>query len=346
MEPSDDLRSWLRALPKAELHLHLGGALRWSTIRELHPRGAELPASPPWLPAPAGGLSWETFVACFRDLIVPATGWPEAIERHCYEVMIDLAAQGVCYAEPISGTRFHAGGGLSPEAIWEAQARGFGRARQETGIEVRVILGVFREPGRQTTVEELERELALAGPQGLGLIAGIDLQGDERLGDPGQLAAVFDCAARHGLRCKAHAGELGGPQRVREALALGADHLSHGTRAVEDPALLERLVGEGIWLHQCPTSNILLPVEGVPDAASHPLPALLEAGCRVTLNSDDPLLFGASLLDEYELVHHQMGLSRRQLAELARASLEASLLPDAQRAAKLAELDAILAELD
>jgi adenosine deaminase len=123
-----------------------------------------------------------------------------------------------------------------------------------------------------------------------------------------------------------HAGELAGPESVHEALdRLGADRIQHGVRAVEDPALVERLAAEGICLDVCPTSNLLLSV--VDDLAHHPLPALLEAGVTCSLNADDPLLFGPGLSEEYELCRAGMGLSDAALAAVARSSLQASGAP-------------------
>jgi adenosine deaminase len=139
---------------------------------------------------------------------------------------------------------------------------------------------------------------------------------------------VLPCAVEVGRDGEAHAGELAGPPSVRGALdTLGAQRIAHGVRAVEDPRLVERLVDEQIVLDVCPTSNLMLSV--VTGLDEHPLPHLLAAGVRFTLNGDDPLFFGRGLLGEYELARRELALSDEQLALVARYSLEGSGAPDA-----------------
>ncbi|MDQ1509464.1 MAG: adenosine deaminase, partial [Actinomycetota bacterium] len=142
-----------------------------------------------------------------------------------------------------------------------------------------------------------------------------------------------------GLLSVPHAGELAGPESVIGALdALGADRIEHGVRAIEDPALVRRLADSDVCLDVCPTSNVLLSV--VPSIEDHPLPALLDAGVRCSLNADDPLLFGPNLLEEYEVVRARLGLDDEALAGIARTSLEASGAPDLIKARARSAIDA------
>lgn len=152
------------------------------------------------------------------------------------------------------------------------------------------------------------------------------LAGDEARFPPGPFAEAFALARAEGLIAAPHAGELAGPAGVRAAVdVLGARRIAHGVRAEEDPALLSRLAAEGVVLDLCPTSNVALGV--VPSLRAHPLPLLLRAGVRCTLNADDPLLFGPGLLQEYEAARTVMGLGDHALAAVARTSVEASGAP-------------------
>lgn len=138
------LEPWVRALPKAEMHLHFEGAFRWSTIRELHPWGPSLPATPPWLARRRPFPDFEHFRQVFRDYTLPVTGTPELIERHAFEVVEDLARQNVRYAELIVSHDFHTRRGSSQRAVWGAIAAGCDRAAAQYPIDVRLILGLAR----------------------------------------------------------------------------------------------------------------------------------------------------------------------------------------------------------
>lgn len=317
-------------LPKAELHLHLEGAFRWETVRDLHPDGAHLPSWPPWYGQADPFADFQNFMDLFHDVLRPCTGQPESIARLTREVLLDLAAQNVRYVELIVSAPFHAWSGLGHTEILQAVALGRSQARATAVIDARLIYGL----NRYVPVAELERQLTAAMElvdDGHRLIEGVDLQGDERQGDPADYVAIYRSAAAAGLKLRAHAGELCGPASVAAVVdLLGVEHLSHGVRAVEDPELLERLRARGIWFHVCPTSNIMLHVAA--GVADHPLPGLLQGGCRVTLNSDDPLLFGATLVDEYRMVVRDFGLDREALGRLASDGFAASLLPAADQA--------------
>ena len=175
-------------------------------------------------------------------------------------------------------------------------------------------------------------------------IASFGLHGNEEGFPPEPFAEAFRIATTGtGLMSTPHAGEIapfpqGGAASVAGALdSLAADRIMHGVLAIEDPALVERLAAERICLDVCPSSNLLLNV--FPSIHEHPLPALLEAGVPCSLASDDPLLFGPSLLDEYELCRDEMGLSDEQLAAIARTSFEFSAAPHQVKEAGYASID-------
>ncbi|MCC6738752.1 MAG: adenosine deaminase family protein [Planctomycetia bacterium] len=322
----------IRAMPKAEMHFHFEGSFRWSTVRELHPGGREFPDRPPWW---GRRLSWEDFTGVFRDYLKPATGTPEAVERHAAEALEDLVRLNVRYVELLVSHRFHAWRGMSERQVWEAVVRGREKVK---GIDARLLLGISRDqaPGEAEAV--LEQIAAFAILE--GWLEGIDLQSDERARPNRDFVRLYRRAAELGRTLRSHAGELGGPDNVRDAVReCGALHISHGTRAAEDPALVAERARRGAWLHLCPTSNVRLGVCASYEAL--PLKAFLDAGVRLTVNADDPLLFDTDTTREY-LVAHEQGLP---VAELARNGFRASLWSAARIEAACADIDRAFASL-
>jgi adenosine deaminase len=275
----------------------------------------------------------------FRDFVRPASGTEDTIERHAFEVIEDLAAQNVRYAELIVSMPLHTGLGLPADTVWMVIARGRDRAMARYPIDVRLIYGVSRTRPLRESLEELEA-VAETGVD-RGWLSGIDLQSDERVGTPRDFAEIYRRAADLGLKLRAHAGELCGAQSVRETVRdLEVVQIAHGVRAVEDSSLVRELAERGVFLHVCPTSNVLL--ECAPSLRDHPLRPLLAAGVRCTLNSDDPLIFGTDLVGEYRLAVRDMGLSRSELAVLAKNGFRASLMEPARIEKFCAEVDAAL----
>lgn len=319
----------LASLPKAHLHLHLEGSARLSTITELAEReGISL----------AGLTSFSTlpeFVERYLIAVSTITR-PGDLERICYELLVDEAAQGVRWCEPMVTPQFYEPTFGTVDEVWEIMRRGFDRAAAETGIAWGVILGNIRT----RPVELAERMASWAADHVGDGVVGFGLAGDERV-SPEPFARAFAIAAEAGLLLVPHAGESVGPDSVRGALALGAHRLAHGIRSVEDPDLPRLLAAEGIACDVCPTSNLRLSV--VDDLADHPLPELLEAGVPVTLNSDDQLFFGSQVAEEYAVVQRVFGLSDTELADIARTSAQASGAPAELRARIESDIDAWLA---
>ena len=227
-------------------------------------------------------------------------------------------------------------GGLTPavETVLDA-ARA---AEDATGVGVAVIIAAnrTRHPLDARTLARLAARHAGDGVVGFGL------SNDERRGRTEDFAPAFRIAARAGLLSAPHGGELSGPQSVLAALdELGAHRIGHGVRAVEDPALLERLACERVTLEVCPASNVRLGVYD--DHADVPLRRLCDAGVPVALGADDPLLFGSRLVAQYEAARDVHGFNDAELAELARASVRASRAPDDVRARLLRGIDGWLA---
>lgn len=196
------------------------------------------------------------------------------------------------------------------------------RAAEQCGIAIGIMVAANRDHGpvEATKTAELAAERA-----GLGVVS-FGLDGDESAHPPEDFAAAFAIAREAGIRATPHAGELAGPASIWGALdSLRADRVLHGIRALEDPDLVERLVSRGTCLDVCPTSNVALSV--VPSFEQHPLPRLISAGIRCSVNADDPLLFRSGLLDEYTLCRERLGLSDEEIATLAVNSLECASAP-------------------
>jgi len=334
------LAECIRKMPKAELHLHFEGAFRWSTVREFNAEAKALPDRRPWLSKRF--TSFDDFRAVFSDYLQPATGTEDRIEQHMFEVLEDLARQNVRYAEPILCPAFHMAQGLSVAQVLRAVRRGIERAERAHPIRCKLILGLVRNYPAKEEAACVRKALELAGPQGWGLVAGLDVMGDDRLGLDPEFIQLYREAKPMGMRLKAHVGELAGPQFVCEAVdKLAVEHLSHGVRAVEDAAVLRQLSARGIWFHTCPTSNVMLGAAA--DYSSHPIKRLVEARCNVTLNSDDPVLFGATITDEFLCAAGEMRLSGGQIKHLALNGFRASLLPQSDRAKYEREIEELFA---
>jgi adenosine deaminase len=340
--PLDDphLEACLARLPKAEMHFHFEGAFRWRTVQELHPRRQELPEPHSWLAQARPFADFQDFTQFFRDYIRPATGTPEAVERHAFEMLEDLAHQNVRYAEVIVASHVHTMLGLSEEQVWQAVVRGRDRAMAHYPIDVHLFLGLARRQPPEQALTRLEQVAAFALER--RWLAGIDLGGDERLCDNRAYVRVYRRAADLGLKLRAHAGEICGALNVRDAVFLcGVTDISHGVRAVEDLGLLRDLASAGVFLHVCPTSNVLLEVARGYD--THPLRTLCEAGVRCTVNSDDPLPFGTDITGEYRVLMREMGFTLRDVGEFAKTAFNASLLDIGRKAELCAEVDRTLA---
>jgi adenosine deaminase len=305
----------LRALPKAELHLHLLGAMRPATLSELA-AAAGLRA-----PDPRAFTTFAEFQQIFQAAFAATQTRPGNLLRLVREVVADAAADGAVWVQPHFDPHLYPQFGTPPEVLELMLAEGQAAGARH-GVGFGVTIAAMRHRGPEPA-EELAR--FAAGYAGHGVYA-LGLTGDEEAFPPEPFARAFAIARDAGLAAAPHAGELAGPGSVRAAVEdLGATRIAHGVRAVEDLALLDELAGRKVTLDVCLTSNKALGV--VPDTAKHPLPALLAAGVGCSLGADDPLMFGAGLLDEYETARSELGLSDDQLAALARTSVQTSGAP-------------------
>src|SRR5213594_1414793 len=335
----DALRRW----PKAELHVHLDGALRPATMLELaRAQGIRLPADTPDGLAKAmlvrDAKSLEEYLQKY-EITLSVLQTAAALERVAYEFVIDKAAENLRYVEVRYSPLLHRPALTLAQAI-EAPLAGIKRGEAETGTKVGVIVCGIRT---RAPAESLELARVAAGYRTAGVVA-FDLAGAERGFPAGDHAAAFAYAAQHGMACTCHAGEGDGPDSIHQALhACGAQRIGHGTRLGEDPALLEDVIARKIPLEMCLTSN--LHTHTVATLAEHPFKRYFDQGVVVTLNTDGRLVDGISLTDEYFLAHSGLGLTQADLVQVVLSTCESAFLPEFEKVALVSRVQSELEAL-
>jgi aminodeoxyfutalosine deaminase len=333
------LLDFIAGLPKAELHVHHVGSASPRIVAELaarHAGSTPVPADPDVLADYFVFRDFAHFVEIYlsvMDLIRDA----EDVRLLTYEVACDLARQQVRYAEVTVTPYSHVRRGVPAGALCEAIEDARVAAERDLGIVLRWCFDIPGEDG----VPAGEETLRIALDQRPDGLISFGLGGPE-IGVPRPpFKPLFDAARAAGLHSVPHAGETTGPETIWDALRdLGAERIGHGTSAVRDPALLAHLAEHRIPLEVCPTSNVR--TRAVADLASHPLPAMVEAGLVVTINSDDPPMFGTTLLQEYAVAAELLGLDAAGVAELAHTAVDVSFMDAAGKQRLTAEIDAHL----
>ena len=313
-------------VPKAELHVHLEGAFAPAIARTLAARNGMTLSED--LFDGDSAYCWQGFdgfLAVFDQ--VSATLRTEQDYREItYDYLARSAAEGGVYAELICSPSHARLAGLPYSAMLRGIVAGIEDAAADHGIEGYAVMTGVRQFGAEETLSVAQQVVAEPHER----VVGWHLSGDEFALSFADFAPAFAVARGGGLKCAVHAGEFGGPDAVRAALAaLPVARLGHGVRAAEDPALVEELAARGVALECCPTSNIATEVYA--DYASHPWRVLRDAGCRVTLNSDDPPYFHTSIGREYEVAATHFGLDDEGLKEVTRTALAAGFAPAAVR---------------
>ncbi|WP_369161866.1 adenosine deaminase [Streptomyces sp. R02] len=332
-----DLHAFIAGLPKAELHVHHIGSASPRIVSELaarHP-DSKVPTDPEALADYFTFTDFAHFIEVYLS-VVDLIRTPEDVRLLTYEVARELARQQVRYAEltitPFSSTRR----GIDERAFMEAIEDARKAAESELGTVLRWCFDIPGEAG----LEAAEETTRLATDDRLrpeGLVS-FGLGGPE-IGVPRpQFKPYFDRALAAGLRSVPHAGETTGPETIWDALnELGAERIGHGTSAAQDPKLLEHLAERRIPLEVCPTSNIA--TRAVATLDEHPVREFTRAGVLVTINSDDPPMFGTDLCNEYAVAARLLDLDERGLADLAKNAVEASFLDPAGKARLAGEID-------
>jgi adenosine deaminase len=333
----------LRRWPKAELHVHLDGALRPATMLELaRAQNIRLPADTPEALAKAmlvrDAQSLEEYLQKY-EITLSVLQTRAALERVAYEFVVDVAAENVRYVEVRYSPLLHRPALTLAQAI-EAPLAGIRRAEAETGTKVGLIVcGIRTRPA----AESLELARAAADYKSSGVVA-FDLAGAERGHPAREHRAAFEYAASHGMACTCHAGEGDGPESIHQALhECGATRIGHGTRLGEDTALLDEVIQRRIPLEMCLSSNVH--THTVTQVAEHPFKRYLQQGVVVTLNTDGRLTDGVTLTDEYYLAHAALGLSPDDLARVVVNACESAFLPDFEKVALVSRVQSELGAL-
>ena len=329
-------RKFLAGLPKAELHVHHVGSASPRIVAELaarHP-GSPVPADIEELAKYFTFTDFAKFIEIYLT-VVDLIRTPEDVRLLTYEVARDMAAQNIRYAELTVTPYTSVIRGVAAEAFCEAIEDARTAAEKELGVVLRWSFDIPGESGIPAAIEtaRIATEIRPDGLVSFGL-------GGPELGVPRpQFAPYFDAARAVGLHSVPHAGETTGPDTIWDAIrVLKAERIGHGTSALEDPALVDYLGEHGIVLEVCPTSN--LATRSVASYDEHPLQAMVDAGLSVTINSDDPPMFGTDLTSEYAIAARLLELDEAGAAELARAAVRASFAEDSVKEVLITEIDA------
>jgi aminodeoxyfutalosine deaminase len=331
------IESFIRRLPKAELHLHLEGTITPATLKDLSARHDSRPMTLREAKAYYRFDDFTGFIEAFKAVTRRLLD-PEDYELVAWRMMEQLAKQGIVHAEVyISVGVIYMWRNFDPRAfepIFEALERARERAARELNLSIYWIFDAVRH----FTVEEAERVFRKAAEmrKDFPSIIGIGLGGDERRTGSEPFRSLYLDAQRAGLRLTNHAGETTGPEAIREALSIGSERIGHALSILKDPALVAELVQSATPLELNPTSNVRTGV--CTSFADHPLRECFDAGLLVTINSDDPAFFGSDLANEYLLAHKQQAFTRNELRQLASNSIQASFLPDSEKSQWLSQI--------
>jgi adenosine deaminase len=322
---SKEMSQFIKRIPKAELHCHLEGSIQPRTLIKLAGRhGIELPFHDE-----AGAWEFYEFTSLnqFLEIFALACGTlrtAEDFETITIDLGQDAAHQNILYREVFFTQAYHDRRGIPWEEVIDGIASGRRINQEKYGVEMWFIADIDR------TVEPDEGvrlvELAYNAREKAGII-GIGLDSQE-IGYPaGRHKPAYDRAKELGLKKVAHAGEDVGPESVWDAIkTLGVHRIDHGVRSIDDEELVKHLVQTQIPLTVCPVSNIALKV--YPDMKSHPIKKLLDAGVKVTINSDDPPMFHSDVVDNYLQIADAFDLSEQDIVKLARNGFEAAFIDD------------------
>ena len=324
---------FIAALPKAELHLHIEGTLEPELAFQLADKNQ--------VSLPFASVDEMRSAYDFQDLQSFLDLYYASISVVCTEedfhdltlaYLKKAASQNVRHTEIFFDPQSHTARDIPMETVLNGITSALKQGETELGISSRLILCFLRHLSAESAWETLQQALSFREQ-----FIGVGLDSSEVGHPPSKFVKVFEEARRNELHIVCHAGEEGPPEYITEALdLLHAERIDHGVRCMEDPTLVERLAAEQIPLTVCPLSNVRLCV--YPDMSQHPLKRMLEAGLRVTVNSDDPPYFGGYVNENFTAVQQALDLSRQELIQLARNSFTSAFLSDAEQQKLLSEL--------
>jgi adenosine deaminase len=325
-----DDAAYFHALPKAELHLHLDGALRPRTVLELAKEGGvPLPTDDveklkDFLEATDRTSSLVEYIEYFQLPIAVLQSVP-ALERATFELCQDLQADNVRYAEIRYGPWLHTQQGLSLTDVIRGVLRGWAAGRKAFGLEGGIIVTALRDmpPAQNLSLAQVAGRFVGEG------VIGFDLAGDEAGHPPILHEDAFRMARSLGLNLTIHAGEAAGPESIRQAISMGARRLGHGVRAQEDAEVMATIREEGIQLDMAPTSNAQ--TKAVKRLQDHPLKRFYESGIKVTISTDSPTVSHVTLTDEFVTAVRVLGCSREEVRAMNLQALEGGFADEVTR---------------
>jgi adenosine deaminase len=342
--PTAVTRDLLRRLPKAELHCHLDGSVRPATLIELaREYRAPMPRTTPEELADYmrvdDARNLEEYLERF-DVTLGVMQTADALERIAYELAEDAGREGVRYIEVRYAPVLNVRGGLTLEQAVEAPLRGLRRAQRDHGVIGRVLVCSLRHLPPATSLDLARLAVDFKGEG----VVGFDLAGGE-FGNPAAAhAEAFLYAREHDLACTCHAGEGDGADSVRQAVHVcGANRVGHGTHLIDDASLTQYVNDRRITVEICLTSNVQ--TRAAASYETHPFRAYYDAGLNVVLNTDNRLMSGTTLVDEYAHAAEHLDFTAAELAQVARNGFESAFLPHQERQALIEQVDAEIAAL-
>lgn len=342
-EPS----KFIQSLPKAELHLHLEGSVDAATLSELSRRHNKPipPENNNYGESPDSGRvlteaavrelyryrDFTGFMMAFKA-VTERLRTPEDYELITYRLMQRLAAENVLHAEVYVSVGVVLWRGFDFDSIFEGLERGRKRGERDFGTSLLWIFDAVRHFGPEAAEKVVDKAIQFRSRN----VVGIGIGGDERRGPAEWFREAYARAKKHDLRLTAHAGETSGPESIAASLdVLGAERIGHGLSAVQSPELMRRLAQQQIPMEICLSSNVRTGC--CASIEQHPLKKYVDAGMLVTLNTDDPTMFGTSLAREYQLAQDSFGFSDEQLREFAKNSFRVSFLAEERKRGFLAK---------
>jgi adenosine deaminase len=319
--------AFARDLPKVELHCHLEGAARPSTIADLaRANGVSLPTDDPTELFRFTDL--DQFLAVY-GVVCASLVTADDFRRLTYEALEDAVAANVRYREMFFSPGFVMALGVPVETVWDGIRAGLADAHHDLDVKCRMILDVDKPSGPGPAAELVE----FAGAQDRDLLVGVGGDSTERGVDHRAFAPVFARAAELGLHRTFHAGEDGPADNIAAAVDdLGCERIDHGFRLLDDPDLTARIADARVPLTVCPISNVVI-ANVIDDVADHPFAKQREAGVLVTVNSDDPGMMGTTICDDYEAVTDRFAYDADTIEDIALDAIEASWAPADEQAA-------------
>ncbi|MTI10555.1 adenosine deaminase [Curvivirga aplysinae] len=320
-------------IPKVELHVHIEGTITPSLAKKLATRnGVKLDPSVLQYEDHYTFTDFLDFLNQY-DMVADCIRTPQDYEDLVYDYLERCAAENVIYVE-FFGSKDHGEAcGISYPDMVAGMAKGIERAEADFGIICRCIMTCVRHYGHERALPAAQAMIDHPHP----IVVGLGMAGDENAHHPKDFAAAFNLVHKAGYPTTAHAGEAAGPQSVKDCLKyLPIKRIGHGVRSIEDPALVKEIVQKGIALELCPGSNLSLGFYDQPE--DHPILKLKEAGCRMSLNSDDPPYFMTTIGMEYENGMQLWGLTEDELRGITKMAIEDAFCDDETKAKLLAKL--------